>query len=71
MASDPDLTWCPEADREEWRRESARWRGHVLTGRYAHWCIDWDDLPIDETTPEWPCICSDELKARRGGGDGD
>jgi hypothetical protein len=30
----------------------------VLTGKHAHWCPDWDYLPIDETTPEWPCPCS-------------
>ena len=34
-----------------------QWRGEVLTGVYGHWCPDWDYLPIDETTPEWPC-CS-------------
>lgn len=33
------------------------WRGRVLTGSYAHWCPEWDDLPIDETCPEWPCGC--------------
>lgn len=29
-----------------------RWRGHVLTGDWGHWCNDWDGLPIDETTDE-------------------
>ena len=33
----------------------------VLTGKYRHWCDDWDGLPIDETTPEWPCVCADAL----------
>ncbi len=42
---------------EEFIRESIRWRGRVLTGKYAHWCADWDELPVDETTPEWPCCC--------------
>lgn len=37
--------------------DSMRWRGRVLTGKYAHWCFDWDDLPIDETCLEWPCGC--------------
>ena len=45
----------------EWERHTRRWRGKVMTGLYAHWCSDWDDLPIDETTPEWPCACSDDL----------
>lgn len=47
----------------EWRADSLRWRGRVLTGRHGHWCPDWDFLPIDETTPEWPCAC--ELARRR------
>lgn len=41
-----------------WQRDCLRWRGKVLTGRYAHWCQDWDGLPVDETTPEWPCVCA-------------
>jgi hypothetical protein len=44
---------------QEWMEDSRRWRGRVLTGRCAHWCPDWDYLPIDETTPEWPCVCAD------------
>jgi hypothetical protein len=41
----------------EWEIDCLKWRGRVLTGEHAHWCPDWDDLPIDETTPEWPCVC--------------
>ena len=42
-------------------------RGRVLRGKYAHWCIDWDDLPIDETCPEWPCCCGfQEWKDKEG-----
>ncbi len=33
------------------------WRGEPLLGRYAHWCSDWDELPMDETCREWPCAC--------------
>lgn len=36
-------------------------RGRVLTGKYAHWCMHWDLLPIDETCPEWPCACAADL----------
>lgn len=43
---------------DEWREDSLRWRGKVLTGQHGHWCPDWDYLPIDETCPEWPCPCS-------------
>lgn len=36
-----------------------QYRGVVLTGKYAHWCHDWDGLPMDETcVMEWPCGCS-------------
>ena len=45
-----------------WVRDCLRWRRRVLTGKYAHWCFDWDELPIDETTPEWPCACACELR---------
>jgi len=47
----------------EWIADCKHWRGRVLTGKYAHWCFDWDGLPIDETTQEWPCICAAELEA--------
>lgn len=30
---------------------------HLLTGKYKHFCMDWDGLPIDERSPEWPCGC--------------
>ena len=35
-----------------------KWWGRVLDGHFAHWCYDWDDLPIDETCDEWDtCTC--------------
>jgi hypothetical protein len=37
--------------------DSMKWRGRVLRGKYAHWCPEWDELPIDETCSEWPCNC--------------
>lgn len=54
----------PEDFREspDWIADCLRWRGKVLTGKFAHWCFDWDGLPIDETTPEWPCACAAELE---------
>jgi len=42
---------------EDWKADCLKWRGKVLTGEKAHWCYEWDFLPIDETTPEWPCNC--------------
>jgi len=41
-----------------WEEHCLHWRGRVLTGKFAHSCPDWDDLPIDETCEnEWPCVC--------------
>ena len=40
-----------------WEKDCLRWRHKVLTGKHAHWCPCWDELPVDETTPEWPCGC--------------
>lgn len=43
----------------DWVEDCMRWRGRVLVGKYAHWCFDYDDLPMDETcVMEWPCGCS-------------
>jgi hypothetical protein len=42
------------------------WRKRVLTGKYSHFCMDWDGLPIDETCDEWPCVCARELVDERG-----
>ena len=39
----------------DWKEDCLRWRGRVLTGKLAHWCFDWDLLPVDETTPEFDC----------------
>lgn len=47
----------PKQWSEEWERDCMKWRGKVLTGAHCHWCYDWDGLPIDETTPEYPCNC--------------
>jgi hypothetical protein len=58
-----DFPLIGDAYRAGWEHDSKHWRGKVMTGLYAHWCSDWDDLPIDETCPEWPCACSDELIA--------
>jgi hypothetical protein len=42
---------------QDWIDDCLRWRGVVLEGVYAHWCADWDDLPVDETTPEFESCC--------------
>ena len=45
----------------EWAQECLKWRGEVLTGKFAHYCMDWDGLPMDETCEnEWDtCHCFD------------
>jgi hypothetical protein len=42
-------------EREDWKQDCLHWQGRVLTGEKAHWCMDWDCLPIDETCPEIDC----------------
>lgn len=42
----------------DWEEDCMLWRGVVLTGEHAHWCYDWDGLPVDETCREWPCQCA-------------
>lgn len=33
-----------------------------LTGKFRHWCPDWDGMPIDETMDEFDCCtCGCEL----------
>lgn len=50
------MTW-EDGVEAEFERDCLRFRGRVLTGAHAHWCSEWDDLPVDETCPEWPCQC--------------
>jgi len=43
---------------EHWKEDCLKWQGEVLTGKYAHWCPEWDELPIDETCSEFEsCTC--------------
>lgn len=42
-------------DSSDWKEDCMRYRGKVLTGKFAHWCWDWDGLPVDETTREFEC----------------
>jgi hypothetical protein len=45
----------------DWEPDCLKWRGVVLTGKYAHWCMEYDELPVDETCFEWPCGCQEWL----------
>ena len=57
-----------ECEMSEWEEECLRWRGRILTGECAHFCFDWDDLPIDETCEEWPCACEKDIRAQQAAG---
>ena len=39
----------------EFEEDCIKWRGKILTGKHAHYCYDWDFLPVDETCPEYEC----------------
>lgn len=42
----------------KWREDMLKWRGRKWAGPDAHWCGDWDDLPVDAFTPEYEtCTC--------------
>lgn len=47
---------------EDWIEDCLHWRGKVLTGKYGHWCPEWDYLPIDETCEEWGICCEATCK---------
>ena len=38
-----------------WAKDCNRWHGRVLVGKYCHYCMDWDDLPVDDTVQEYEC----------------
>lgn len=46
--------------RTEWEEDCLAYRGEVLTGKRAHFCLDFDGLPVDDTTWEaLVCHCYD------------
>ena len=48
----------PIHDRDDWRSNSRHQHGRVLTGKFCHYCPEWDFLTVDETVPEWEaCVC--------------
>ena len=59
-------TWHTDSrgwTQEEWFTVCARYHGRVLEGQFCHFCNDWDDLPIDETCPEFDgCTCFGSYK---------
>jgi hypothetical protein len=48
---------------KEWKEDCMKYWKTVLYGKYAHWCLEWDELPIDETCTEFAfCNCFEETK---------
>ena len=45
----------------EFEEDCIKYYGKILTGKYKHYCYDWDFLPIDETCQEFSCCnCIDK-----------
>lgn len=43
---------------QQWADECIEFYGRILNGKKAHWCNDFDGLPIDETCYEMNhCLC--------------
>lgn len=41
-----------------WKEDCIKYHGSVLTGVDAHWCQEWDELPVDATCWEYEfCTC--------------
>lgn len=46
---------------DELDEESMKIRGHILTGKYRHWCNEFDGLPVDEKCSEFKfCLCFED-----------
>lgn len=47
---------------QKWKQDCLQWRGRELVGIGRHWCPYNDFLPVDDTMPEWPCGCFEEVR---------
>ena len=47
----------------EFEEDCLHHHGKILTGKFKHYCFDFDMLPVDETCSEFQyCNCFDEEK---------
>lgn len=46
---------------QDWIDDCFKFWGKTLTGNKAHWCPEFDDLPIDETCDEYDIFCTCDL----------
>ena len=42
---------------KDWVEDCNFYYGKTLTGKYRHYCYEWDGLPIDETCEEFKSCC--------------
>lgn len=43
---------------KEWEEDCLEIHGVLLIGDFCHWCMDWDQMPLDETCGEFAfCSC--------------
>lgn len=48
-----------ESKTSQWQKDCMQWHRKMLTGNFAHYCPDWDFLPIDDTCKEFKsCTCT-------------
>jgi hypothetical protein len=40
---------------KEWVEDCKKWRDKPLNGPFAHWCFEWDGLPVDMWQREFTC----------------
>lgn len=43
----------------DFERDCIKERGRILTGKFRHYCWEWDGMTMDETCPEFwdTCTC--------------
>lgn len=51
-AHEEDVGTSPVGRTADFKAWSMKERGRILTGRFAHYCNDWDGLTVDETCVE-------------------
>jgi len=58
MTQNDGINFGPATD---WAEDCMACYGQILLGKYAHFCYEFDGLPIDETCREFLCCkCYDE-----------
>lgn len=46
----------------DWETDCLHWYGKILRGPDAHWCLEFDDLPINAWCSEYQaCLCKKSM----------